>query len=218
MRLIPSLLMCQLEKSEAPAPRFRRKHRPHGSESSSSTSEASTSSSHSSRRKTDTFYDDLLEEEPVTHIQDTNRSLTSTTVNSSCDVTESNQRANGLCENHSDTDDTLMIRPNSPAPAEDASGAPRNGCSDLTVPQLPSELEDLPHSDILGLTSDPHLSISWCRVYREDALLLVLFVCNATETPLRDVAVELSCDELEVSSEGVIAASNQTCFKIYCTY
>lgn len=192
--------MCQLEKTETPAPRFRRKHRQHGSASSSSTSEASTSSSHSSRRKADTLYDDLLEEEPVTHIQGSNRSLTSTAVNGSCHDTQSNQTSNGLCDDRSDTVGMLMIRPKSPAPAEDASVAPPNGCSDLTVPQLPSDLEDLPHSDILSLTSDPHLSISWCRVYREDALLLVLFVCNATETPLRDVAVELSCDELEVSN------------------
>ncbi|XP_026775724.2 AP-4 complex subunit epsilon-1 [Pangasianodon hypophthalmus] len=187
-----------LEKTEAPAPRFRRKHRQHESASSSSTSEASTNSSHSSRRRTDALYDGLLEEEPVTRIQNSNHTLKSTTVNGSCDTTQPSQTTNGLGENEADTFDMLMIRTNTPA--EEASVVPQNGCSDITVLQLPSELEDLPHSDIISLTSDPHMSISCCRVYREDALLLVLFVCNTTETPLRSVAVELSCEELEMAS------------------
>lgn len=190
--------MGQLEKTEAPAPRFRRKHRQHESAtSSSSTSEASTSSAHSSRRRTDTLYDGLLDEEPVTHVQNSELTLTCSTVNGSREATQPSQRADGVAENKSDTADILMIRPNTPA--EDGAIAPRNGCSDLTELHLPSELEDLPHSDILGLTSDLHLSTSCCSVYRDDALLLVLFVCNTMEMPLSGVAVELSCDELEVS-------------------
>lgn len=193
-----------LEKTEAPAPRFRRKHRHHesaaSSSSSSSTRETSTDSSQSSRRRTDALYDSLLEEEPVTHPQDSNHTSTlmSTTVNGSCDTTRPSQTTNGLGENEADTADRLLIRPD--APADQASVAPQNGCPDTTVLHLPSELEDLPRSDVISLTSDPHLSVSCCRVYREDALLLVLFACNTTETPLRDVAVELSCEELEMAS------------------
>lgn len=126
----------------------------------------------------------------------------STTVNGSCDTTRPSQTTNGLGENEADTADRLLIRPD--APADQASVAPQNGCPDTTVLHLPSELEDLPRSDVISLTSDPHLSVSCCRVYREDALLLVLFACNTTETPLRDVAVELSCEELEVWSEGAV--------------
>lgn len=191
--------MCQLEKTEAPPPRFRRKHHQHESAASSSTSEASTSSSHSSQHRTNTLYDGLLEEEPVAHIQSTKVTLTSTSVNGSCEPKQPNQTANGLRENEADVVDTLMIRPNTSE--EDASVMPQNSCSDITVLQLPSELEDLPHSDILSLTSDPHLSISFCRVYREDALLLVLYICNTAETLLRDVTVELSCEQLEVSCD-----------------
>ncbi|XP_053343985.1 AP-4 complex subunit epsilon-1 [Clarias gariepinus] len=188
-----------LEKTEAPAPRFRRKHRQHETASlSSSTSETSTNSSQSSRLRTDTLYDGLLEERPVTHIQNSNHTPTSTTVNGVCGTTQSSRSADGLFENEADTVDTLMIRTDTPA--EDASVVPQNGCSDLGVLQLPPELENLPHSDIIGLTSDPDMSISCCRVYREDALLLVLFVCNTTDTPLRDVTVELSCEELEMAS------------------
>lgn len=157
-------------------------------------------SSHASQRRTDALYNSLLEEEPVTHTQNSNHALTSTTVNGSCDTTQPSLTANGLGENEADLVDMLVIRPN--APAEEASVVPQNGCSDIAVLQLPSELEDLPHSDIISLTSDPHLSISCCRVYREDALLLVLFVCNTTEMPVHDVALELSCEELEVSYDS----------------
>ncbi|KAI5614835.1 AP-4 complex subunit epsilon-1, partial [Silurus asotus] len=191
-----------LEKTEASAPRFRRKHRQHGSASSSSTSEASTSSSHSSRRRTDALYDGLMDEKQVTHVQNLNHTLTSITVNGSCDSTQSSQTANGLGEREVCTVDMLMIRPN--ALAEEALVVPQNGCSDLVVLKLPSELDDLPHSEIITLTSDPRLSISCCRVYRDDALLLALFICNTTEIPLCDVTVELSCEELEVTYRNVI--------------
>ncbi|KAF5908276.1 AP-4 complex subunit epsilon-1, partial [Clarias magur] len=193
--------MSLLEKPETPAPRFRRKHRQHETASlSSSTSETSTNSSQSSRLRTDTLYDGLLEEQPAAHLQNSNHTPTSTTVNGSCGPTQSSRSANGLFESEADTDtvDSLMIRPDTRA--EEASVVPQNGCSDIGVLQLPPELEDLPHSDIVSLTSDPDMSISCCRVYREDALLLVLFVCNTTETPLRDVTVELSFEELEMTS------------------
>lgn len=200
--------MGQLEKTEAPAPRFRRRHRQYESASSSSTSETSSNSSHSSQRRTDTRkYADLLEEEPVTHAQTSEHTLTSTTVNGTCDETQSTQTANGLGENDTNAIDMPLIRPCAPGEVS------RNSCCDVTSLQLPCELEDLPHSDILSLTSDPNLSISYCRVYREDALLLVLFVCNTTETPLRDMTVELSCEELEVSWD-----CDSNCIKIMCIF
>ncbi|XP_027019561.1 AP-4 complex subunit epsilon-1 isoform X2 [Tachysurus fulvidraco] len=191
-----------LEKTETPAPRFRRKHRQHESgSSSSSTSETSTNSSHASWRRTDNLYDGLLEEEPVTQfVQNLNHTLKSTTLNGSCDTTQSCATVSqiGLDENEADAADVLKISPNTLA--EEASVLPQNGCSDITVLQLPSELEDMPHSDIISLTSDPYLSVSCCRVYREDALLLVLFICNTTEMRLHNVTVELSCEELKMSS------------------
>lgn len=189
--------LSQLEKTEAPAPRFRRKHRQHESaSSSSSTSEGSTNSSHSSRRRTDNLYDGLLEEEPIVHIQNSNHTLKSITFNG-CDTLQTcaTISPSGLDENEADTVDMQKTRPL----ANDASVVPQNGCSDITVLQLPSKLEDLPHSNIISLTSDPHLSISCCRVYKDDALLLVLFICNTTEMPIHNVTVELSCEELEVS-------------------
>lgn len=69
--------------------------------------------------------------------------------------------------------------------------------SDLTA-LLPADLKDLPHSDVISLTSDPSLSLSSCRVFRDEALLLVIFISSCTETVIKDVAVQLTCEGLEV--------------------
>lgn len=195
-----SMSLCQLEKTEASAPRFRRKHRQHDSASSLSTSEASTNSSYSSQQRTGSLYDGLLEEEPDPRVQMSNHIMTSSTLNGSCDLTQSytTDSPSALGEPVADTVDMPLIKPNTLA--KDASVVPQNGCSDVTVLQLPSELKELPHSNVISLTSDPNLSISCCRVYREDAVLLVLFICNDTEMLLRNVIVELSCEELEMAS------------------
>lgn len=176
----------QLGKSKAPPPRFRKKLRPHESSSSSSgTSERSSdSSSRSSHSKTDSFlYGSLLEEEPVTS--------TSTTTNG----LSQNKHAEG--ERRANTSqilgsDMVIVRPNT---IQDRH--PPSVSSDLTA-LLPSEIKDLPHSDVISLTSDPSLSLASCRMFRDEALLLVIFICNCTETVIKDVAVQLTCEELEV--------------------
>ncbi|XDV53416.1 hypothetical protein PO909_021918 [Leuciscus waleckii] len=177
-----------LGKSEAPPPRFRKKPRPHESSSSSSgTSERSSdSSSRSPHSKTDSFlYGSLLEEEPVT--------CTSTTTNG----LSQNKHAEG--ERRANTSqilgsDMVIVRPNT---IQDRH--PPSVSSDLTA-LLPSEIKDLPHSDVISLTSDPSLSLASCRMFRDEALLLVIFICNCTETVIKDVAVQLTCEELETAS------------------
>ncbi|XP_036432371.1 AP-4 complex subunit epsilon-1 isoform X2 [Colossoma macropomum] len=215
-----------LGKTEAAAPRFRRKARQHESASTSGTSESSSNSSHSSRSTTDSFlYGGLLEEEPATPIQSSYHTLKPTIANGNHDARQHSQMVSGTSENEDGAtviakedkqanssqilgSDMVIVRPSKLA--EEAIVSPRNcskslpstfpHSSDTMVLQLPSELQELPHSDVVSLTSDPHLSVSCCRVFREDALLLVLLLSNPTETALRDVAVELSCEELETAS------------------
>ncbi len=86
----------------------------------------------------------------------------------------------------------VMVRPNT---IQDKHLPPVS--SDLTA-LFPTDLKDLPHSDIISLTSDPSLSLSSCRLFRDEALLLVIFISNCMETVVKDVAVQLSCEELEV--------------------
>uniref|UniRef100_A0A8B9J4K3 AP-4 complex subunit epsilon n=1 Tax=Astyanax mexicanus TaxID=7994 RepID=A0A8B9J4K3_ASTMX len=186
--------MSLLGKTEAAAPRFRRKGRHHESASSSSSSgasEMSSNSSHSSHHTADSFlYGGLLEEEPATPIQSLYHTLKSTTANGSLDSRQHSRPASGMGENEG------LPPQNSSRPLPSTS----SHSSDYMILQLPSELQGLPHSDIVKMTSDSHLSVSCCRVFREDALLLVFLLSNPTETALRDIAVELSCKELETAS------------------
>lgn len=183
----------QLGKSEAPPPRFRRKPRPHASSSSSGASERSSDSSRSSRSTADGFlHGNLMEEEPTTPAP-------------SSDVTKHNHiRANGLQQKKDadvavETDrgvntshilgsDMVLVRPST---IQDTRHA------DLTE-LLPADLKELPRSDVIGLTSDPSVSLSSCRVFRDESLLLVVFISNCVDTAVTDVAVQLTCEELEV--------------------
>ncbi|KAA0724674.1 AP-4 complex subunit epsilon-1 [Triplophysa tibetana] len=204
-----------LGKSEAPPPRFRRKPRPHASSSSSSgASERSSESSHSSRSTADSFhYGNLLEEEP-------------TTIKPSSDVTKHNHiRANGPEQNKDadvavETDrgvntshilgsDMVLVRPNT---IQDKYPA------DLTE-LLPADLKELPRSDVISLTSDPSLYLSSCRVFRDESLLLVIFISNCTDTAITDVAVQLTCEGLEtVSLRGNVIGSLESSSVSVCHY
>uniref|UniRef100_A0A673GLL8 AP-4 complex subunit epsilon n=1 Tax=Sinocyclocheilus rhinocerous TaxID=307959 RepID=A0A673GLL8_9TELE len=193
--------MSLLGKSEAPPPRFRKKPHPHESSSSSSsgTSERSSdSSSRSSRNTTNSFlYGSLLEKEPATSI-------------SAFDHTPKSTTANGLAQNKDTKEDRrantsqilggdmVIVRPST---IQDKH--PPSVSSDLTA-LLPADLKDLPHSDVISLTSDPSLSLSSCRLFRDEALLLVIFISNCTETVIKDVAVQLTCEELKVCNGNVV--------------
>ncbi|KAI4903115.1 hypothetical protein NFI96_015692 [Prochilodus magdalenae] len=219
--------MSLLGKTEAPATRFRRKARQHESASLSGTSGSSSNSSHSSHSTTESFlYGGLLEEEPAKPIQGLYHPLKPTTANGSHDAWQQSQTVSGMREKEVVTpvsakedkqpnssqilgSDMVLVRPSKLVEEEavvslqNCSETPPSTfphSSDSMVLQLPSELQELPHSDIVSLTSDPHLSVSSCRVFREDALLLVLLLSNPTETALRDIVVELSCEELETAS------------------
>ncbi|KAL1247148.1 hypothetical protein QQF64_022524, partial [Cirrhinus molitorella] len=189
--------MSLLGKSEAPPPRFRKKPRPLDSSSSSSsgTSERSSdSSSRSSRSMTDNFlYGSLLEEEPATSISAFDHTPKSTTANGLAENTDAKEdrRAN---TSQILGGDMVIVRPNT---IQDKHPPPAS--SDLTA-LLPADLKDLPHSDVISLTSDPSLSLCSCRVFRDEALLLVIFISNCTESVVKDVAVQLGCEELETAS------------------
>ncbi|XP_026110031.1 AP-4 complex subunit epsilon-1-like [Carassius auratus] len=183
-----------LGRSEAPPPRFRKKPRPHESSSSGTSEKSSGSSCRSSHHTTDIFlYGSFLEEEPATS-------------KSAFDHTPKSTTANGLSQNkdtkedkHANTSqifggDMVIVRPST---IQDKH--PPSESSDLTA-LLPADLKDLPHSDVISLTSDPSLSLSSCRLFRDEALLLLIFISNCTETVIKDVAVQLTCEELKTAS------------------
>ncbi|XP_043083718.1 AP-4 complex subunit epsilon-1 [Puntigrus tetrazona] len=185
--------MSLLGKSEAPPPRFRKKPRPHESSSSSSsgTSERSSeASSRSSRNTTDSFlYGSLLEEEPATSISAFDHTPKCTTANGLAAKEDKRANASQILGG-----DMVIVRPST---IQDKHLPPLS--SDLSA-LLPADLKDLPRSDVISLTSDPSLSLSSCRLFRDEALLLVVFISNCTDTVVKDVAVELSAEELETVS------------------
>uniref|UniRef100_A0A4W5RCD3 AP-4 complex subunit epsilon n=1 Tax=Hucho hucho TaxID=62062 RepID=A0A4W5RCD3_9TELE len=65
---------------------------------------------------------------------------------------------------------------------------------------LPAELSGLARSELTTLCSDhdPSLALSACRVYKEDALVLLVFISNNTDSTLHQMALQLTCKELEV--------------------
>uniref|UniRef100_A0A8C2AVN6 AP-4 complex subunit epsilon n=1 Tax=Cyprinus carpio TaxID=7962 RepID=A0A8C2AVN6_CYPCA len=121
---------------------------------------------------------------------------------STFDHTPKSTTANGLSQNkdtkedrHANTSqilgcDMVIVRPST---IQDKH--PPSVSSDLTA-LLPADLKDLPHSDVISLTSDPSLSLSSCRLFRDEALLLVIFISNCTETVIKDVAVQLTCEDI----------------------
>ncbi|XP_066523362.1 AP-4 complex subunit epsilon-1 isoform X2 [Hoplias malabaricus] len=231
--------MSLMSKTETTAPRFKRKVRQQESASLSltGTSEISSNSSHSSHNTTDSFlYGGLLEEEPAVPVQGSYHALKPTSANGSQSISAISENKSSATVSVKDTrqpnssqilGDMVIVRPNklveeALVPPQNCnkphpSTVPRN--SDPIVQQLPSELRELPHSDIISLTSDPHLSVSCCRVFREDALLLVLLLFNPTETALKHVAVELSCKELEKASlRGNVMESLESRNSSVCRY
>ncbi|KAG7473864.1 hypothetical protein MATL_G00100490 [Megalops atlanticus] len=64
--------------------------------------------------------------------------------------------------------------------------------------RLPLDLSELGHSEVLNLSSDHTLSLSVCKVYREDSLVLVIFISNTSSSPVNEISVRLSSEELKV--------------------
>ncbi|XP_056355938.1 AP-4 complex subunit epsilon-1 isoform X1 [Oenanthe melanoleuca] len=63
------------------------------------------------------------------------------------------------------------------------------------VPSLPEELEELPHSEVVGLCQSDALALHLCKVWTHDSLLLIVFVSNKTTSAL--CAVNLVFEETE---------------------
>ncbi|KAL2300677.1 hypothetical protein Nmel_013562 [Mimus melanotis] len=81
-----------------------------------------------------------------------------------------------------------ISQPSPSAQCESASETP-------LVPSLPEQLEELPHSEVVGLCQSDALALHLCKVWTEDSLLLIVFVSNKTTSAL--YAVNLVFEETE---------------------
>ncbi|KAF2977770.1 hypothetical protein EK904_007738, partial [Melospiza melodia maxima] len=97
--------------------------------------------------------------------------------------------ANRLSQSSLFADGNIEIfQPSSSAQCESASETP-------LVPSLPEELEELPHSEVVGLCQSDALALHLCKVWTDDSLLLIVFVSNKTTSALH--AVNLVFEETE---------------------
>ncbi|KAF4792883.1 AP-4 complex subunit epsilon-1 [Turdus rufiventris] len=97
--------------------------------------------------------------------------------------------ANRLSQSSLFADSNIEIfQPSPSAPCESAGETP-------LVPSLPEELEELPHSEVVGLCQSDALALHLCKVWTDDSLLLIVFVSNKTTSAL--CAVNLVFEETE---------------------
>lgn len=64
---------------------------------------------------------------------------------------------------------------------------------------LPSDLAELPRSDVNPLGSNGSLDISACHIHGDDSLALVIFIHNSSSSDIQQFLLELHSDELEVN-------------------
>lgn len=57
----------------------------------------------------------------------------------------------------------------------------------LSVPSLPKELEELPHSEVVELCQSDALALYLCKVWKDDSLLLAVFASNKKSSALNTV-------------------------------
>uniref|UniRef100_A0A6Q2Y611 AP-4 complex subunit epsilon n=1 Tax=Esox lucius TaxID=8010 RepID=A0A6Q2Y611_ESOLU len=186
-----------LVRSTASPQRFRRK--PKGTGSSSGTSEHSSNSSHSS---SGTAAGNTLDSTTAaTGQQISQHALGHPPVNGNPIVETPGPlppvRDGGVAAEipTGHTDSGTLADPNEdPVPVR-----PR----DLPlISHLPAELSGLARSKLTTLCPgpDPGLALSSCRVYKEDALVLVVFVSNNSDSTLHRVALRFTSKQLESTS------------------
>uniref|UniRef100_A0A6Q2YWI6 AP-4 complex subunit epsilon n=1 Tax=Esox lucius TaxID=8010 RepID=A0A6Q2YWI6_ESOLU len=187
--------VCLMGRTEAAPQRFRRK--PKGTGSSSGTSEHSSNSSHSS---SGTAAGNTLDSTTAaTGQQISQHALGHPPVNGNPIVETPGPlppvRDGGVAAEipTGHTDSGTLADPNEdPVPVR-----PR----DLPlISHLPAELSGLARSKLTTLCPgpDPGLALSSCRVYKEDALVLVVFVSNNSDSTLHRVALRFTSKQLEV--------------------
>ncbi|XP_035251963.1 AP-4 complex subunit epsilon-1 [Anguilla anguilla] len=81
-----------------------------------------------------------------------------------------------------------------PPEASDGAAEPGRQAS----PCLPTELLELPHSELLSLASDHSLALSAWKVCGQEALELRLLIRNSSDSSLQGVSVQLTSDQLKV--------------------
>lgn len=65
-------------------------------------------------------------------------------------------------------------------------------------PSLPTELSQLAHSGVQGLCSNESIAVSACKIYKDDSVVLVVFITNKSTSAIKDIIVRFAPTELKV--------------------
>ncbi|KAK5867246.1 hypothetical protein PBY51_011756 [Eleginops maclovinus] len=198
--------VCLMGKSEPTPQRFRRKA--NSPASSSAASEKQSNSMVSAPSTVDNLmFNNLLDshitsEPAVSSLEQTPQlSQGLVAANGSCDEELPDSDVNGSSPSLIGDDPVVAAEL---APHEEPP-------KDLLLSScLPAELSGLSHSEITPLCSDQILDLSACHVQKEDALVLVVFIYNSSDSDIQQILLELDSEELEVSCESDSAVQEAT--------
>ncbi|MBN3313376.1 AP4E1 protein, partial [Atractosteus spatula] len=165
--------LCLMGKSEVASQRFRRKNK---AQESPGADDKFSDSSVSSRSTVESLLDKILEPSPKA--QDPGLVTPSHALRNSPDVKESTELGGVTGE------------------GKPSAERPEHSKSRLSS-HLPTELSELTRSVIEKVCSDERLTLSVCKIYREDSLVLVFFVENHSELSVMDVLLQLVPAELK---------------------
>ncbi|XP_075998280.1 AP-4 complex subunit epsilon-1 [Genypterus blacodes] len=193
--------VCLMGKSEAMPQRFRRKPK---SQSTAASASQQISVSHNSTHST---VDNLLcnnlldstvtsESAASTPKQPPQLSQHITTANGTCDEDEEEGEFIKGEVMGGDGSPVVDDEDDPPPPTRDDSDGPKEKC---LVSCLPAELSGLPRSDVAPLCSSQSLDLSACHVEKDDALVLVVFLANGSDSAVQQMLIQVDSEELEVS-------------------
>lgn len=175
--------------SEETPHRFRRK-----AKASDPSREGMSNSAFSSSSSMDNFLcENLLGPESTisSPSQTSQLSLSLGTTDGTCDVAIADNNVEGK---NSSAVGNVVTEGTEPTRGEEQR-TPKDSCLSS---HLPAELRGLSCSDVTPLSSNHSLDLSACHVQKEDAVVLLLFICNGSSSDIQHTRLEIHSDELEV--------------------
>lgn len=199
--------LCLMGKSENTSQRFRRKT--NKTQESSNASEKFSNSSISSRSTVESLMDNNILEntssEQETELTTLNQS------SSKASEFQDSTTPDGLLNGGEQEKQDMSSDPSGKAPSlftggdmvilQPSCAAAENEQPPATrpPPSLPTELSQLAHSGVQGLCSNESIAVSACKIYKDDSVVLVVFITNQSTSAIKDIMVRFAPTELKVS-------------------
>ncbi|KAM3869685.1 AP-4 complex subunit epsilon-1 [Diretmus argenteus] len=190
--------VCLMGKSDPTPQRFRRKAK--GQDSPSGASEQSSNSSHSTHSAVDNLLCNNLLDSTITS------DSTVSTPGPTSPLSQGLTTTNGTCGVERDSvegsvthSSPSLLRGKGLVTVDPTAHKDPDRPTDLCLSShLPEELCGLSRSQITPLCSNQSLALSACHVHKDDALLLVIFIANSSDSAIQQMLLQIDSEELEV--------------------